>query len=425
MTISAFAFEGRGVGIVAIVTEGSRQIIRIEDEGKTYRVLLDEASFEAKIESLNIPVHLKKEAIGYGQKFFKDFNSIQSSVENDLAKLWIRPLDSFAARDQSILEAPNCDFELRPTDSSLFSEIGFELPNEVLTTLYKNFPRLTTGEELVVVSLTSQQIAEGIADQEMIKYSDLSNAFQNEAARYSFDLIKRSVLDELGAEHWQLYLTTKKKAEAYGLTYAQQFSSVSLQGIVLSSPQIVFKLSVPDLMARYEAGEVGILHGFIRERFDVLDLELTRQATRSAEQAENIGEIRPQETRALSNPFGIPDLKSITFFQDRGVEVSGLISGGFKEVGKNEDIALVDSVYATPGLKTKIDNVTLSIVTKVDTESFQASSIAAQYDLTGPSDGVSMSLHWQLTNESKDKVAPIFEPRHLGGAVRLNIGIKF
>lgn len=429
LTLSFYTFgnEPSALGFVTITRDNNTQVLRITDKNKVYDVLLDESQFQKKILSLKIPDSLKREAIELGKAFFSDFNIIQSDVEIDLANLWLKPLTAMASDDQSILFGPDCDFSFVSSNTKLFNHITFEVSQDFMQRFHSKFPVGKEGQQFVVVALTPDVKSSGVTSTRMIPLQSINESIESSAGKQSFLLLLSEVTDALSANPSELYITTKQQADSLLLSYFSGLESIGFYpSTATKRPTVVFELPLEKLLEDYEAGHVGRFHRLLQERYDVLSLDISRTARFDDKHRAGERELedRPNETRLENDkPFAIPGMTGITFYSSDTVELGGLIGAGLKD--ESDDKALLNRVYARPGLRTQIEDLSVSIITQVDSTTFQAKAIDAKYYLTSPKEPVSISFRWQLNNSSDNEVVPFRDFRKLSSKFGMEFNIRF
>lgn len=394
------------LGYVSIQVGESGLEIQIYSGNRKYQVALKETEFISQINTLQIPDDLKRQALLLGQKFFQDFNSTQAKVERELLTLWFQPLDALSSSNQSILSAPDCEDKLILDTTLLFNQIGIELPQSFQTKIQSTFSEAEMEKEFVIVVLSDHQMANGTEMSKMISLQNLVNAMANLNGKQTMQHLISELAEELQTDSTHLFMTTKENAVKLGLPYSNKFESVALLNGNQGS-SIFFNLSLTDMLASLEAGSPLYTNDFINQSYDVLGQGLDRNTTGGN------GELLKTED-ALNSMR----MTRITFFESQQVEVAGLIDGGLKPDSKDKD--LLDSIYGQSGISARVNDFSVSIVTQFDSETIQARSLDATYDLISPTDEVGLSLRWQLSNDSKDSA-------HFGGfdKVQSYFGLQF
>lgn len=398
----AHANEYSAFGFAAIIEAGNNKIIEVGDEKGTYTVRLDEQTYKKEIEALEVSSEAKEKALDLGQRFFRDFETIQVRTEKAIYKNWSLHLEEFSSDGQRILSSPPCDELNLDLPNDFYQQITFDLPQRVQDAMSNVFQG---GQDLVVVT-HKELIDKKAINIPKIKFGEFVHSYDESMAKNTLQRIERELASELSTLPGNLYIVSKDIAAEYELAHSQVFDKVQLEKQGENNSIISFQAVDLATLSRDRNSEFyGVQHYLDRHYL----------AVNGREQNHIRGEV----------PEGpsIPNLKDIKFYRDGNVEVSGLVDGGMKDDA--ESFLDPSSYYGRTGLKGTVNNLSVSVITEFDTGSFQAKSLNAEYQLFGKDKDIGVNFNWQLTNESRDDIAPILNPSKLGGRFGFQINMKF
>lgn len=409
---------GGFLGYTTIIEHnGSRQILVI-DEDKTYRFNFSEFEIPEKINQLDISEDLKKRAIDLYHTYTKSFPEVQADIEGYVSNGWFNSLDSMQADQQNILESRHClDLSIPFNLSGIYTVVNFELKPEIKTRMLDNFSAsmFLEDDEFVIVYLSKEEVEKYSILSGMFPFSLFAQSYQEGMEKDAMASLSSELLNNLPEGKEFVYIARKKLANNHGMSRYPIVDSINFMKTDDSRELVSFNFSEEGILESLEAGELGFLQEYLNN-------ELTTPEDLVQYRSEQeTGEVK--NTNSSELPFDIPNFKTITFYQEDGIQVKTHFDAGVKPGGSYFS---PEDYYGQTNLETKVGGLKLNLVTNFDATSIVTpKEVMAEYEVFDQNENVSLKFQWQVQSEGEKSF--VFNPdfNNLDNRISVRIGIKW
>lgn len=396
---------------------GTRQIL-VNDGDKTYRFNFNEFEIPEKINQLDISEDLKKRAIDLYHTYTNSFAEVQTDIEGYVSNGWFNSLDTMQADQQDILESRPClDFTIPFNLSGIYTVVNFELKPEIKTRMLDNFgaSMFQDEDEFVIVYLSQAEVERYRILSGVFPFGLFAQSYQEGIERDAMTSLSSELINNLPEGKEFVYIARKKLANEYDMSRYPVVDSINFKKTEDGRDLVSFDFSEESILESLEAGELGFLQKYLNN-------ELTSPED-LVDHTEDQGTGEVKKTNSSGLPFEIPNFKTVTFYQENGIQVKTHFDAGVKPGGSYFS---PEDYYGQTNLETKVGGLKLNLVTNFDATSIVTpKEVQAEYEVFDQDENVSLKFQWQVQGDDAKNF--VFNPNlnDLDNRFMVRLGIKW